>query len=637
MEIDFRAYFSDKAIPRPQFMSEALAIEADNSKTAIRYALKDEENWLRLVIDHSHFTAKRTEFRLSGNDRHDIATRIVEAAHEAVVALQATTFRTLGTVNSAVINSLDQNEIVNNVLREVMHLLPHCDAGVFRLFNEETGFLEPVSHTGLPDDYQHYRLEPKESVSGEVYATGRSAIHNGRQNIIDAHRVMRPESQSFMDRSQIANALLCVPVVAEGKCLGTLTALCFSDEGAFSRYDCTVLEFVAAQIAIAYHKSRAYREAVAMTETLEQARKELAAKNVELDRAVELHETLLRIFSTAKGLVDQLDAVEKEFQIDFRFDSVLGQSYRSAQWMDSDDDYHQPVEIAGTAIGQFHFGKNTDLSFSRVLFGTIAAFVAVDFIRDMSRLDVLNAGKRSYFHALSVGTDQEFRRSHQGFSPGRINQILVMVGPDCETSDKMPLGAYKTEAELQRSMTTRNTLIFHDAGQIIALVSGATVASLERNLGELEKTELVARNFVGVSDVFTDNRGYGAALDAAMRAAKTLRRRQRSGVLRDRELGVELLMEGCSRQDVLRFVHQTLAPLLDDEKHSVLYDTLSIYVAKGKSVSQSAEFLGIHSNTLYQRLQRIEALTGRKVTDPADFTLLSIACQLHGKYSVPAS
>ncbi|UVV67863.1 helix-turn-helix domain-containing protein [Brucella anthropi] len=634
MEIDFRTYLSERAIPCPEFMSQTVTTEAASKEASIRYTIENEENCLRLVIDHSHFTAKQTEFRLFGKDRHDVATRIVEAAHEAVIALQATTFRTLGTVNSAVINSLDQNKIVNNVLREVMHLLPHCDAGVFRLFNEKTGFLEPVSHTGLPEDYRYYRLEPKESVSGEVYATGQSVIHNGRQNIIDAHRVMRPESQSFMDRSQIANALLCVPVVAEGKCFGTLTALCASEEGAFSRYDCTVLEFVAVQIAIAYHRSRAYREAVAMTETLEDARKELANKNIELDRAVELHETLLRIFSTAESLVDQLDAVEDEFQIYFRFDSVLGQSYRSVQWMDSDDDYYQPVEIAGTTIGQFHFSKNADLSFSRALFGIIAAFVAVDFVRDMSRLDVLNAGKRSHFHALLAGTDLESRRSHHGFSPSRFSQILVMEGPDCETSEEMPLGIYKTESDLQKSMTATNTLIFHDAGQIIALVSGATVASLERNLGTLEKTELVARNFVGISNVFTDNRGYAAALDAAMRAAKTLRRRQRSGVLRDRDLGVELLMEGCSRQDVLRFVSQTLAPLIDDEKHSVLYDTLSIYIAKGKSVSQSAEILGIHANTLYQRLQRMEALTGRKITDPADFTLLSLACQLHREYSV---
>ncbi|MFB9948179.1 helix-turn-helix domain-containing protein [Rhizobium puerariae] len=64
-----------------------------------------------------------------------------------------------------------------------------------------------------------------------------------------------------------------------------------------------------------------------------------------------------------------------------------------------------------------------------------------------------------------------------------------------------------------------------------------------------------------------------------------------------------------------------------------MHETLSRYVHEGKSVARTAKGLDIHSNTLYQRLQRVETLTGRKIADATDFTLLSLACQLHAEYS----
>ncbi|WP_083213653.1 MULTISPECIES: helix-turn-helix domain-containing protein [unclassified Ensifer] len=76
---------------------------------------------------------------------------------------------------------------------------------------------------------------------------------------------------------------------------------------------------------------------------------------------------------------------------------------------------------------------------------------------------------------------------------------------------------------------------------------------------------------------------------------------------------------------------------LEDPRHRILYETLARYVYEGKSVARTAKALSIHANTLYQRLQRVEAQTGRRIADAADFTLLSLACQPHADYSGGAS
>lgn len=607
--------------------------EPGSSDASVSYVIENERELLRVVVDHSYFTAKRTAFAVTGPEPVKTAAVIVEAVQAAVIGLQSKTFQMLATVNGAVINSLDETEIVDNVLREVMHVLPHCDAGVFRLFEEDSGFLVPVSYAGLPEDYGQYRVEPNESVSGEVFSSGLPAIHNGRQNIIDAHRVMRPESQSFMERSQIANALLCVPVIGEGKCLGTLTTLCFSSQGAFSTFDRMVLEFMAAQIAIAYQRSVAYKNAVATSDRLEQVRNNLALKNSELDRALELHEALLRIFSVGGSLSELLQSVGELFVVEFRFENVLGLDYRTAKWSMEEASLFQTVEVADAPVGQFQFPTSGDMAFCRVLFGTLATFVALDFVRDMSRMDLLNAGKKAYFDALILGSEADVPHSHHGFRPGRHSQVMVVKELNRQISANMHLTLHKSESDLLKGMTVTNALIFHQDDQIVVVVSSSTAAALDRNLIAISELAADLGICVGASDIYEGSEAHQQARDSAAHAAGALLRRGRPGLLRQRDMGVELLFEGRARQDIIVFTREVLMPLLREPKNGPLYETLSRYVSEGKSASRTAQALGIHANTLYQRLQKIEALTGRKLADAADFTLLSLACQLHADYS----
>jgi len=611
---------------------EENTIEPAHGCASIPHAVEKTGHGLRIVVDHSYFTAKQTVFTIS-NEKTETAMQIAEAVQDAVIALQSRTLQMLAGVNSTVINSLDEKEIVHNVLREVMHVFPHCDAGVFRLFDEASGFLVPVSHVGLAEEYSHYRVRPNESVSGEVFASGLPAIHNSRQSIIAAHRVMRPESQSFMERSEIANALLCVPVMTEGKPLGTLTMLCFSGDGAFSLFDRTVLESLAAQIAVAYQRSLAYQNAVATSHRLEQMRNDLARKNVELDRSVALHEALLRIFSTGNGLAEQLDAVSELFSVEFRFENVLGLHHRSEGWTEDGETLRQVVEVAEAPVGWFQFHTSQDAGFHRVLFGTLATFVALDFVRDMSRMDVLNARKKAHFETLAAGGESDGRRSNNGFRLERYSQVFVARGLRSEASGNLRLALHKAQSDLQQGMTTANSLIFHHDGQIIILVSGSTVAPLERNLLAIADVATAQAICVGASEIYNANQGHLVARDLAAQAAEALARRGRSGLLRHRDMGVELLFDGRERQDILEFTRHILKPLLQDSRHRALYETLSRYIHEGKSAARAAQALDIHPNTLYQRLQRVEALTGRRLADAGDFTLLSLACQLHSDYS----
>ena len=64
---------------------------------------------------------------------------------------------------------------------------------------------------------------------------------------------------------------------------------------------------------------------------------------------------------------------------------------------------------------------------------------------------------------------------------------------------------------------------------------------------------------------------------------------------------------------------------LDPDERDLLLGTLSAWIAAGGSVSQTAEQLYCHRNTVRNRLQRVEALTARSLTDPTGLAEIVVA------------
>ena len=89
-------------------------------------------------------------------------------------------------------------------------------------------------------------------------------------------------------------------------------------------------------------------------------------------------------------------------------------------------------------------------------------------------------------------------------------------------------------------------------------------------------------------------------------------------------------MGTASAGAVADFVDARLGLLLahDRQRHGRLTDTVEAWLASGASPSEAARQLGIHVNTLYQRLDRVSTLLGASWRDPARRLELQLALQL---------
>jgi PucR C-terminal helix-turn-helix domain len=130
---------------------------------------------------------------------------------------------------------------------------------------------------------------------------------------------------------------------------------------------------------------------------------------------------------------------------------------------------------------------------------------------------------------------------------------------------------------------------------------------------------------VGVSAVVEGAAAAGSAYRLAETAARTLPEGSTRVVTIDERLPEALLSN--SPEISSRLVGQSLGGLLElpDDEREVLLDTLAAFLASDGSPTRAADELYCHRNTVMHRLRRIEAVTGRKVTDPRSRLLWQLA------------
>lgn len=125
--------------------------------------------------------------------------------------------------------------------------------------------------------------------------------------------------------------------------------------------------------------------------------------------------------------------------------------------------------------------------------------------------------------------------------------------------------------------------------------------------------------FMGLASQVEDCGKYRQALNEARQALDVAEHlRPASGLCDFSELGVLRLLQAVTDRSVIdSFVQQTLCPLIESNRkqpHSLI-ETLDALLQENGNGLKASLRLGIHRNTLNQRIQRIEQLSGHALDD----------------------
>ncbi|PJI47891.1 MAG: Fis family transcriptional regulator [Pseudomonas sp.] len=158
----------------------------------------------------------------------------------------------------------------------------------------------------------------------------------------------------------------------------------------------------------------------------------------------------------------------------------------------------------------------------------------------------------------------------------------------------------------------------------VLLLADAERVELHALAAELQQELAPLRAYLGLSARAESCAEFPRALLEARQALDVAEGMQAPGSFCDyRELGVLRLLRAIpDRAVVEQFMKDTLGPLNEAGRKQphLLIETLDALVQEGGNALKAAQRLGIHRNTLNQRIARIEALSGQSLDD-AQFRL----------------
>lgn len=102
------------------------------------------------------------------------------------------------------------------------------------------------------------------------------------------------------------------------------------------------------------------------------------------------------------------------------------------------------------------------------------------------------------------------------------------------------------------------------------------------------------------------------------------------------KIGLNQLVLQIPPQDLANFIHEQIGELIVQSNKSHLYETLLAYFKFNRSIQQTAQHLHIHTNTLYQRLNRIEQMLNVSLQLQEEALKIQLACYLKENYLSPA-
>ncbi|TQO18789.1 GAF domain-containing protein [Rhodoglobus vestalii] len=409
-------------------------------------------------------------------------------------------------------------------------------------------------------------------------------------------RITRSVAADAAAAGEHIRGLLGVPLRSDDEVIGALFVAKRS-ERQFSADEESLLSVLASHAAVAIQVHR----------TVERLQ-DVAA---EQDLMAAWDETFSSIVSAGAGLEPMLEALGRLVSGDVVFtEGAIPRSEPGAK---------VELRASGRIVGYLHlYVDDYPVGPRARAISRIAPMVALAIESDRSALEASRRSKEAAVLALLTQPGQDFaalrhRIRSAGIGEVDRHRIVVFSGGTGEPIDSGAL----------RQRFSDVILVDHD-GYVVGILSPASMESVMSANCSISHMGL----FAAVSDpVATDQ--LASAFDSTRELADAMAALGRNGMSVPSDLApYSLLLSFAGRDRLKQFVDERLGALLATEarRNIPLLETVGAFLETGQRPSATAAQLGVHVNTIYQRLTIVDGVlgTGWRQTDEALGLLLLI-------------
>ena len=546
-----------------------------------------------------------------------------------------------------VTESLDLDTVLTAIVDDARALL-RADSGDMLLWDRERDRLHVVAVSKRPTDLLGFEMAFGEGLSTQAMLTQRPMWVDDYSTY--PHRARALDNYHF-------GSVICAPLVFRGEAIGALNLHSTQGGHRFGADDAEVLAAFAGHAAIAIDHARRYENEVHLGRVLGET-------NAELSRSLTVQQRLAEqvlIDGGPAGIAEVLaEHLGRRIVIQDHIHRVIAGASPDGRddWRDLLDTTAEPepfsvaVRVGREVAGHLVLSAEQELGpIDRALVDIAVTGVALEFAKIRATIEVEERLRGEAMADLLSGTypneaAMASRAARLGHDLGRPHDMLVIdVSPDPSPGHRSEDGL---AADVDRQLVdTAREVLAKRAPRSLTVPHGNSIVILaarpprgKRDARELA-TELctVLESAAGqgsvtiaIGDTCDRPGAYGAAFTAARQALDLMLKLGRRGaVIGARELGpYGLLLQASARDDLEAFARETISPLLEhDKRHGAdLTGTLRAYLEEDRVQRRVAARCFIHVNTVVYRINRIEQLLGRSLSDPSTVFDVTLALRV---------
>ncbi|AZU60919.1 helix-turn-helix domain-containing protein [Neobacillus mesonae] len=575
----------------------------------------------------------------------------------------------------SITSSLEVNEVLNNIVTHALHVISAADAGYVQLYNEETKELFVKSAIGFTEKLQEIKIKIGESITGKVFSSGKPVIYYSRSEIYEGMATISKQNLDYIEDASdhlMLKALISVPLIVKGRSIGVMTVLQHKNRGKLSEEDLQLLEGFAAQAAIAIHNARLFKEKNEQLAEITKLTKTLEEKNNILIKRAQIHETLTRISLQNKSMESIIPELNRMMNREiFFFDNLDSKLYpkktisypylsneefsaiiRTKNWPFFIEIYEQreityyvyPVLSDRVSLGCIIIPLDIPISHQdKMTIEQASSILALELTKQKTQAEVYYKKTHEAFNDM-VKCKDDYLLAVKGESLGikTNSHFAVLLIEIISYSDLQILEAviHRFISRMKRRLPEQGTLIFGFHNKITLLFStkqpkeiDALTESLDSLLFRRGNQEEITMH-AGISTTYQGIEFVSKCCDEAAKSLSFSINRQKTGIMNYKKMGINRLFLTLPSPEIERFIEDILAPLRTEKaQNNELEKTLFTYIKLNHSISETAETLHIHKNTLYHRIKRIEELLNLQLNNPDDYLQILLAHHLHENFT----
>jgi hypothetical protein len=532
------------------------------------------------------------------------------------------------------------DEVLRAIVDRVRRLVG-SDSAYIALVDQATGdaFMRVTSGTRT-SAIRSVRQRPGYGVGGYVIATGQPmATSNYRAD----PAIRRDPSVAAAVGTDAIVSIVGVPMKVGGTVIGALFAADRA-ERTFDQAEIALLTSLAAHASVIIENARLYERLQSDTDDLRRAGSRLATQRHALERAAFAHEQLMPLVLHRADVGEFARTLTRILGGTTVVLDESGRALAEARTPGSPDvaDLRTVPLPPGARALPVRAGEET--------FGWLL------FARDLTltEADERTLERSAQTAALLLLMDRQTAIVEQELRAELLADLLAERAPDwaalqrrAERSGAVDFERPHTAVVASAEDTSRCTILAAAAelaeryggiagehgGTVVLLLPEIDAAAAARLVPDELGRALGSAVTAGAAGPAMSARGIRDLHRGAVRCHRLLLALGRTGHgAALPELGVlGMVLEDTTPDQVHRLLDRTLGPLLryDRAHDSPLAETVERYFASGANPPATARELGVHVNTVYQRLDRVDAVLGsRSWREPAGALEMQIVLQL---------